>query len=523
MALPFGIGSANQVAYASSVSSALAQSWLYDSSFALQNDPEIYEKMLRDLSISGALNHLQLSIVGHGYSFEPKQDTKEGRDLAKIVEGLTKEQRLFPQSLYNLSRATFKGAAWGRIYSEKRTLTLGDGKPREWTVVSKVSDIDKRRFRLVQNYGANQDVVRSLSSSGMAGLVDKTPGFNAPTPATPKPISTENLGSFRWEFWRGYGGPQSPSQPGFWWSSLEEAAPYDHWIMHVTDTSEQGLGYGYGLADELYSFFWLKGTFLRWVAQSAERYGQGFLILTGKALRDGMAKGMNQAQSLQAMVNVIRTARSENFLAVDENVTVDLKDMPGEGMRWLFEWCKYLDNGMRQRILAALQPTGSGDGDGGFSSAKVEEGSTDAMIAYLRSPLEEAWTTTVVRFLYEHNEENLRELGLWGIGYPKLLLKGEDQRDIEQMLKVFDLAARLKIPVRLEDFYRIFRLTPPNESFEAIQYPEVPVPGVGLDDGLGDLGGNDRLPVGEGGSSVGESKAPGGPKIGANGRARVSV
>ena len=515
MSLPFG-NNANQIQYASSVASQLAQVWLYDPSFALTADPEIPEKMLRDLVISGSLNHLQLSIVGHGYSFEPKEDSPNGRELAKVIEGLSKEQRLLPQSLYNLSRATFRGAAWGRIYSERRVLTIGDGKAREWTVVSKVKDVDKRRFRLVQDYGANPRSLEGLSSATRARLTDQARGFDSPTPA---PFNAAGVGNFRWEFWRGYGGVGS-GNPGSWWSRLEDAAPYENWIMHVTDTSEQGMGYGYSLADELYAYFWLKGTFLRWVSQAAERFGQGFLVMTGKALRDGMAKGMSQSQSFQAAVNIVRTARAENFVALDENIDVKLLDMPAEGARWLYEWVKYLDNGMRQRILSALQPTGSGDGDGGYSSAKTEEGSTDSMVAYLRAPLEETWTHTVVRFLYEHNEANLRELGLWGQGYPKILLKGEDQRDLEQMIKVFDLAARLKIPVRLEDFYRIFRLTPPNEQFEAIKYPEVMPLGGGLDDGAGpfDEGdggaageGAERKPVGEGGGAVGDAAK--GPRL----------
>jgi len=519
MTLPFS-GNANQIAYASSVASQLAQVWLYDPSFSLTQDPETPEKMLRDLVISGALDHLQRSIVGHGFSFEPKKDSSQGRDLAKVVELLTKEQRMFPQSLYNLSRATFRGATWGRIFSEKRTLAIGDDKLREWTVISKVKDVDKRRFRLVQDssQSASSLLARGLSSAELAAAVEETPGLNSPLGGWDAGV----LGTFRWEFWRGYGGP---SQPGFWWSKLEEAAPLDRWICHVTDTSEQGMGYGYGLADELYAFFWLKGSFLRWAAQSAERYGQGFLVAKTRALRDFMAKGYSQPAALAATVQIMRTFRSENFAAVDELTDFQMIDMPGEGMRWIYEWVKYLDNGMRQRILAALQPTGSGDGSGGFSSAKVEEGSTDSMIAYLRSPLEETWTHTGSRFLVEHNEENLRELGLWGIGYPKLLLKGEDQRDIEQMLKVFDLAARLKIPVRLEDFYRIFRLTPPNEKFEAIDYPEV-IPtgttGSGLDnfsEPFDESSSDEGTPIGEGGTSVAEAPGIGGGRLGRNGGA----
>lgn len=528
MTLPF-VQNVGQIPYATSVSAALAQIWLWDPSFALNQDPEAYEKQTKDLIISGAMDHLQRSIVGHSFSFEPEEDgvgydakkrspedsyrSRKGRDLARVIELLTKQQRFFPQSLYNLTRATHRGAAWARIYPEVRELRIFDGKPRKWTVIAKVKDVDKRRFRLSQVPsglaislpGSNP----SITSAKLQEIVEKTPGFNSPVPGAVATGYESSLGNFRWEFWRGYGAGQS----GLWWSPLEQAAPLDHWIMHAPDTTEWGLGYGYGLADELQAFFWLKGTFLRWAAQAAERFGQGFLIAKTKALRDLMAKGYSQAAAMAATVAVMRTWRSENVVAVDENTEIDLKDLPGEGMRWIYEWVKYLDNGMRQRILAALQPTGSGDGDGGFSSAKVEEGSTDAMVAYLRSPLEETWTWGPVRFLVEHNEENLRELGLWGIGIPRLRLKGREQRDVDKMLKVFDFAFRAKIPVRLEDFYSVFNLTAPNEEDEAIQYPEGPE-GFGLDDAGKPFGGETgsepdgdegRLPIGEGRSSVAET------------------
>lgn len=496
MAFPFP-GSTNAIGYATSVSAALAQVWLYDPSFALRQDAECYEKQQRDLVVSGALDVLQRSIVGHAWHFEPDTtgDTaldRKGRDLARIVESLTKQQRFFPQALYNLSRATHRGASWARIYSEKRVLRIFDGKPREWTVVSKVKDVDKRRFRLVQ-----------------APLLAGSPG--APVPVSPlEGADAGALGRFRWEFYRGY---DVLGQSNGQWQSLESAAPLDRWVMHAPDTSEWGLGYGYGLADELQAFFWLKGTFLRWAAQAAERYGQGFLFVSTKALRDGMAKGMSQAAALQATVNVIRQWRSENFAAVDEASKVELLDMPSEGMRWIFEWVRYLDNGMRQRILAALQPTGSGDGDGGYSSAKVEEGSTEDMVHYLRSPLEEAWTHSVAQFLVRENEPHLRELGLEGLTLPRLRLKGRERRNVEEMIKVFDLAARLKIPVRLEDFYQVFNLTPPNEEDQAISYPEAPVAGgFGLDDpskpfGHDESDGDERGPVGEGGGAVADRKA----------------
>lgn len=500
---------ANSITYATSVDAALASIYLYNPSYALYQDPEAPEKQVRDLVISGSLDHLHRSIVGHSWHFEPKTNDKSGRALANILEELTKEQRGFSQSLYNLARASHRGCTWGRIFSEKRVLKIGDGKEREWTVITKVRDVDNRRFRLTQNFGANNaDLTRgNPSSSELARRVEETPGMNSPLPMSPAGYNTENLGAWRWEMDRGYvgGGGRGGST---WFQPIEQSAPFDHWILHVVDTTEWGCAYGWGLQDELQSYFWLKGTFLRWAAQAAERFGQGFLVVKTKALRDGMAKGMSQAASLQQTVNVIRTWRSNNFAAVDELSDIQMVDMAGEGMKWLWEWVKYFDNAMRQRILAALQPTGSSEGGGGYSSGKVEEESTDSMVAYLRTPLEETWTHTGVHFLVQHNEQNLRELGLWGIGDPRLRLMGKEQRDGELMLKWFDLAARLKIPVKKSDFYEASGLSAPNEEDgddDLIEYPDLAVddPNAPFDP---QPDGRDAAPIGEGGQAVGDRK-----------------
>lgn len=495
----------NSIAYATSVDSQLAQIWLYNPSYALYQDPEAPEKQCKDLVISGSLDHLHRSIVGHNYSFEPKTDDVPGRALANLVEQLTKEQRGFSQMLYNLARADHRGCTWGRIFPERRVLALGDGRPREWTVIARVKDVDNRRFRLTQNWGASPPPP-ATSSAELARIVERTPGLNSPLPVSPQGYESEAVGRWRWEFDRGY---LATGGRGSWYQPLENSAPLDHWIMHVVDTTEWGMGYGWGLQDELQAYFWLKGTFLRWAAQAAERFGQGFLVVKNKALRDGLAVGMGQAGKLQATVNVIRAFRSQNFAAVDELSDVQLIDMPGEGMNWLYEWVKYFDNAMRQRILAALQPTGASEsGKGGYSSGKVEEGSTDSMVAYLRSPLEETWTHAGVHFLIQHNEQNLRELGLWGIGDPRLRLKGKEQRDGELMLKWFDFAMKARIPVKKEDFYEASGLSAPNEEDEAdglIDFPEVVAPGAGLDDPVQPFGGGgDRAPVGEGGGAVGD-------------------
>lgn len=497
MALPNSITSANQIVLATGVSSALSQIYLYDPSVALQADPAAPEKILRDCTIAGAYDHLQRSVVGSSLAYAPRDPkNKKHRALASIQEDLTRETDSLSQSLFNLSRATFMGAAWALMVPERRLLTIGDGKPRWWTVIARVRDIDKRRFRIVRDLTPDPEPSRyALSPEPDAGAALSPSG----TTGTLNP----SVGSWRWEMYRA---------PGFRWEPLALVAPADRWIQHVPDTSERGLAYGFGQSDTVYEFFWIKQQILRIWVQGIERWGQGFLYAQIDNLAQyAKARGVSLQQALAQTVQQMRTWRSENLAAVDKGTELKLLDMPTAGNEACLTGVQYLDREIVKFILSALQPTGGGDDTGGYSSSKVEEGSTDNTVAYLRSPLEERWTATFARFLVEHNQDNLAELGLDKIRAQPLQLKGKEVRDVKTMLEVFQFCAANGIPVRRSELYEALQLTAPNgdeEDGDVLTFPK-PVMGAGLDSPGADLDSEPglRRPVGSGRSAVADEPA----------------
>lgn len=527
MPLPNGTASTNQITYATGISTYLSQINLWDPAFALAADDAVYEKLWRDPVIAGAMDHLQRLVVGHDWNFEPSNDDEEGRQLAEVLEALTKQQRGFSTSLYNLARAHMVGATWGLIFPERRVLRIGDGKPREWTVVARVRDVDKRRFRLTQQVAQASPLSppRPVKSSPNGATNGATPlNGTAVERSLDSEVSKEGyqadyLGSFRWEFHRGWDWRNRSST---WWQPLEAAASFDRWILYTPDTSERGLGYGYGMADDIYYYYWAKQRALLWGLQGLERWGQGFLYAKTKALRDQWAKGMSQSTALQRTVETLRKFRTENVAAVDENTELALLDMPATAEAAVRDWIDYFDREIVKRILAALQPTGGSSGKGSFSSAKVEEGSTDAMVAFLRSPLEETWTHSVAQFLIDRNQANLAELGLLdsarGYGPARLRLRGKETREVDDVVKVFTLARDLGMPVNKSEFYSWTGLSAPNDPEESITFAQPMMPGQPGSQGDDQLGGlldqrkapgalqlpQERKPVGEGGQSVAE-------------------
>lgn len=510
MALPQVPSSANQITLATGVAGRLASVIGWDPSWALEVDDAAPEKLRRDPVVAGAFDHLQRLIVGHDWFMEAGGKTRKHRELATVVEDLQRQTERLPSAWYNLAAASFMGATWGLARLERRVLKLGDGKPREWTVVARVRDVDKRRFRMSR-------IASIPTPQGDVSVRVRSPSLER------RAISQHGvaefsgsgvLGPFRWEFHPGF--DYRPNQPQ-WWTPLETVAPKNLWIQHVVDDSERGLGFGYGMMEDVWTYFWMKQQALKWGMQGLERWGEGFLVYRAKALLDGMSRGTTQAAQFAAVVANIRKWRTENFAAMGIDDELQLLDMPATAEAAVREWIKYFDQEITKRVLVALQPTGGADGaGGGFSSAKVEEGSTDAAVAYLRAPLEETWSRGIVRnLLLEENRDNLRELGLEDLEPPRLRLRGKEHHDLDQVIQLFLAARDLKMPVRREDFYSMTGLTQPNEEDDAVTFEPAQTPGAGLGalgqpgassvdlaDLLGD--GRDRAAVGEGGTAVGE-------------------
>jgi hypothetical protein len=465
--------------------------------------------MLRDCTISGAYDHLQRSIVGHDYHFEPKDPKNpKHRALCAIQEQLTKEMRGLSQSLYNLSRASFYGATWGYIEPGTVELTI-DGKTRTWTIIKRVRDVNKRRFRLSNVgstpeqsgilYGGRDMVDPRERERERRTLVMERINGGVYSLSKDQPDAPE-LG-WRWQFHPG---------PGRWWQDLIKCAPADRFIQHVVDTSEQGLAYGYGQADELYFLFWAKQNILRFGLQGLERWGQGFLYAKIKALRDGMPKGQSQQGAIQQTLKWLRAQRAENLSVVDADTELGMIDMPATANAQCLAWVEYLDHEIVKRILSALQPTGGSDGTGSYSSAAVEETSTDATVAYLRSPLEETWTHGPGKFLIDHNQENLAELGLAGIPSGRLRLQGREKRDVELVLKSLEMMQKLGLPMVKSEVYKLLSFTQPNEDHgdDVINFPK-PVAGADQDGLFGPDGTEKpmREPIEREGEAVGDKRA----------------
>lgn len=436
MSLPYlNNTNANSLIYSSSVASWLSQIIGWDPGFGLAQDPGFYEKLLSDSAVSSALDKLQKLVVGHDFFHQPKGETREDWLLAKCLDELQQETEGFSQSLYNMAAASWKGATWCELRTQRRILRIGDGKPRVWTVIVEAKDTDKRRFRLTR--AAASPLTREKDGRPYQGALSSR---------------------WRWEFNRGFAPDAGTSS---YYVPIEQVAPPSHWCLHRVDTSERGLGYGYGLAEDLYFGIYAKAAVLRNLLQGIERWGQGFLVQAVAGLRMGGPGGMTPEQKINAVVTTLRRYRSQNVYAIDKDDDLKLMDGPAESVTACMGVISYFDDCHTMRILHAKRTSGGGS-DGAFAQGKIEETSEDANVSYLRGPLEERWTLTGTRLLVRANKHNFADMGIPDfLSTPRLRLRGRKTADPEKAAVAIETAQKIGLPLLKREVYDLLEFTPP--------------------------------------------------------------
>lgn len=441
MTLPEATNSANGQRYAYNIWSLLNQSVLYDPDQALEKDPEAFEKMQRDAVISGAFDQLHIQVAGADWTFSAGGPQKEDRRLAGVMEQLLRRTQRFPSILYNLAMADFKGCTWGLAELEEQEIRI-DGLLRKWWVVKSVKDVDKRRIRLQRFEGAPEE-----------------PPF------------------FRWMI---YAQGQWNDSGSVWWKDLDEIKPEERWIQHIVDTSERGLGYGYGLAADIYYLFYIKAQALKILMQGLGRWGNGIVTHGIDGLRDGDPSGtpggmgqQSQQKAVAALASLVKM-RQEASYVYDSRDKLDIMKMPADGAEFCLQVVNYADAAIKKRILGPAPGAETDDGKGSHARDKVREAQGRDKIRFLQAALETTWDERITRpILIERNLKNLEELGLLNAAQPTLRIAGRESYDPEIGGRVLFTASQLGMPVRKDEAYSLLGLTPPNEGDEVLDPREI--------------------------------------------------
>lgn len=357
--------SQSQQLYTRALSSAYRNGiQLHDPSLWQFRDPDVEEKMLRDADIQHAVMYRRHLIAGKDWAVIPRNEAHARAPMAvEVGTALLKEIEGFTQARLNLARAFFSGSRFARIHGEIRTLTIGDGKKRDWWVPTRLEDFDKRMYRIVPN---NDD--GHLSA--------------------------------HWERW-------DVGLNSFVPELQEDAA---HTIKHIYQDDQASMGHGTALREALGWWWYAKEHVFQESLASVERFAQGVLTAKIDGARDATT-GLPNNELIQDWVNMLEDIRARHVLVFDKADEVELLNGSAEGWQTLETMRNELRNTIYTLVMGANLTTSANEG-GSYALAQVQENSTEALIQFDRETLQETLTKHLLGCIWYRNSANLDELGV---------------------------------------------------------------------------------------------------------------
>jgi len=414
--------------YVNALSDAIKnRDWVYDPSFALQSDRQIYEKILRDPVAAHAIRFRKHLVAAAEVRVVSASERPEDEAAAKICEDLLRKISGFTDARICLANAIFQGSSYARITGSRKNIIAGtlpggdDPVPLNWWVPERLQDVDRRRFRLERD---------------------------------PK---TKTM---HWQLW-----------------SVErrdwEPLTHPEWfIRSVYEAVESSLGYGRGLLDTLYYFQSTKARSLQDLTSAGERFGQGLITIAIDNLRaaDGRPVGgdLNSTSKIAAdWQRELGKQRSRHVLVHDSRD--ELKTYNGIGEGWqLLQWILgYLDNAQVTAILGSTLPTLEGDG-GSRALGEVQENSTEALVQADRARLADDLTRDLLGLIWRLNRDQI----MAQVGPAQMPTLKIDQRKREDPKEAADLIAVLLgagVKLRAREVYEKVGFTMPLPGDDVIE------------------------------------------------------
>jgi hypothetical protein len=440
---PIRRANANIDRYVQDLRGAYAGIRVWDPDFAIDRDPFIYEKMLRDPTIRQCWDNRKRAIAGGEWSIvAARNPTDEDEEAARVVEQAVSElSGGFQKARVNLAKFVWEGARHAMVEGRRWPKPYGDGEAREWWYPTKLRDFSKRRVRVWREGGEIRRKILPI-------LNDEGVDFD---------------------------------QIGVDW-------PEDRIITAIYDDEEGRLGFGRGLGDSCYWFFFLKWKLIEEGIDAAREWAQGLIVAKVSTAPLGDT-GQDTTSTRDALTTAIRDAKRRGIIAIGTEDEIDKFDATGQGAAAMLEWLQMLDDGLRTLISGSLLPTGGGDsGAGSLARGEVEERTSEGVFQLDSDLMDESMTSGLIAPVWERNREHFADLGLGEARMPLYRSVGEKREDFEKNATIIGIALDKGIALKEDEVFEKLGLTPPTDEDRKagnVIEPPAPEPGGFGDDPFG--------------------------------------
>ena len=455
MTNPLLIRTINDSIYSYMLSSSYRTAWVYEQSYALSKDADIWEVILRDTSFASSIDRFQSGTVRPFRIAAPKGTRNDqSKKAARIVEDGLRQCPLFDDMRRRLALGRILGRAYEYVNWDIVNVSLGGFPEMDWMLPVAYENIDRRRIRWRSNWVVDLD-------------------------GSEKVETARELFSLKANVY------QLMSRD-FQSALIEEIYPL----------TEDRLAYGRGWLESTYLYAYFKAVAIEKMAQGMDRWANGMIV--GKVDTARLASLPKSTTFLQSsFMTMLQTMRSEHIAVIDKLDEVEVHETSGTGHQICIEAIKYFDESVERLYNGSVRPAGHATQQGARAQSETESDTSEAHYQPYRAHLDEILTRDVVGFLWKHplNRANFFRLGLSQAERPMFTSDQVKKKDPVQSAEIIAKVKAAGIPLLKSEVYDAIQFTQPEEDEDVFDGDE-PVP----------VGGEGGFPGGEEGSKDGGKK-----------------
>jgi len=410
---------------------------VWDPSYALSKDPEVWEKAQQDTVISGSIERSLLDVAGQSWDVVAHSEDPLDMQLAEIVGDVFRKMDAaqFSNARRNLAEARLLGSAFARITGDFHQARIHDGKRRRWWIPGRLVDVDRRRMRAIAQFPDGGGVVVRWE-------------IHSPTRK-------------RWEVWN----------------------PRDMPMVRVVYCDrESALGYGRGIMDSVYYGLYIRTTALKYGLQGLQRWAQGLLL--GKI--DLKAAGGTEATTEQVrdkMLADLRAMLGDNVLVVSKDDEVEVVTGGMEGHQIVDSILNRVERELVTRIEGTPLSVMSGESGGAYALGK-EHGTEQHTQRRFDREMLAGGLGQLIEFTVEMNKATLVEVNplLLEANLPKFDIQDQRVEDPKRDAEVAEIALRSGARISRREYHDRIGWGMPADDEEVLEPPERPAqPFGGMD------------------------------------------
>ncbi len=435
-------------------SSALNSLWslydrIVDPSFALSQDIDAWEIILRDPKAYQAVQQRLNDIAGPSWRVFPFNNSKEPGAIlkAQIMEEMLRSMPHFADARKRLAQAVFRGQSVELITGERRFKSFAKTPAQNWLVPTGLKHIDHRRFMMRP--------VREQKADGTVRIRGEL--YIAPVP--------------------NFQGATINSREAYMGMWVKVQHP-EHYVRIIYDDEESRLGFGRGIMDPMWFYCWVKTIVLKEGLQGLERWAQGVVVAKIDSSKPGSTEQTSQEIRDQALAE-LKKMRSRFIFAIDKDDDVNVLTGGGEGHQMVQSFLRYLDDCIMAVGTGAALHSGGSVGDAGtFASDKVGSGIQEGVVAFDRNKVDEDIGLDLLGLIDRNNRPQFAMIGQL-LGIPDLadapcpILKTVNAKRIDpdkaadRFSKIW--SANPEIEIREDEFYEQIDCTPPRSGERVVR------------------------------------------------------